>query len=35
MVMVQEYLVKYPEMLDKDAATIVERAILASYDRGD
>jgi hypothetical protein len=35
MVMVQEYLVKYPEMLDKDAATIVERALLASYDRGD
>jgi hypothetical protein len=35
LVTVQEYLVKYPEMLDKDASSIVERALLASYDRGD
>jgi hypothetical protein len=34
-VTVQEYLVKYPEMLDKDASSIVERALLASYDQGD
>jgi hypothetical protein len=32
-VIVQDYLVKYPEMLDKDADTIVEKALLAAYDR--
>jgi hypothetical protein len=32
-VIVQDYLTKYPEMLDKDADAIVERALLASYDR--
>lgn len=30
---VQDYLMKYPEMLDKDAASIVERALLATYDQ--
>ena len=30
---VQDYLAKYPEMLDKDAHSSVERALLASYDR--
>jgi len=34
LVIVQDYLAKYPEMLDKDAGAIVERALLASYDRG-
>jgi hypothetical protein len=33
LVVVQDYLIKYPEMLDKDAADIVERALLASYER--
>ena len=33
LLMVQDYLTKYPEMLDKDAAAIVERALLATYDR--
>jgi hypothetical protein len=28
---VQEYLTKYPEMLDKDADSIVEKALLAAY----
>jgi hypothetical protein len=32
-VIVQDYLAKYPEMLDKDADAIVEKALLASYDR--
>jgi hypothetical protein len=30
---VQDYLAKYPEMLDTDAAAIVEKALLATYDR--
>jgi hypothetical protein len=30
---VQDYLTKYPEMLDKDADAIVEKALLASYNR--
>jgi hypothetical protein len=30
---VQDYLVKYPEMLDKDADAIVEKALLAAYER--
>jgi hypothetical protein len=30
-VIVQEYLVQYPEMLDKDADVIVEKALLATY----
>jgi hypothetical protein len=30
---VQDYVVKYPEMLDKDADAIVEKALLASYER--
>lgn len=33
LVIVQDYLAKYPEILDKDADSIVERALLASYDR--
>jgi hypothetical protein len=33
LVIVQDYLVKFPEMLDRDAAAIVEKALLASYDR--
>lgn len=33
LVIVQDYLAKYPEMLDKDAHSSVERALLASYDR--
>jgi hypothetical protein len=32
LVIVHEYLTKYPEMLDKDAAAIVEKALLASSD---
>lgn len=32
LVIVQDYLTKYPEMLDKDADAIVEKALLASYD---
>lgn len=31
-VIVQDYLMKYPEMLDKAADAIVERALLASYE---
>jgi hypothetical protein len=34
LVIVHDYLAKYPEMLDKDAEAIVEKAILATYDRG-
>jgi hypothetical protein len=34
LVIVHDYLAKYPEMLDKDAAAIVEKALLASYDPG-
>jgi hypothetical protein len=30
---VQEYLAKYPEMLDKDAGAIVDKALLAIYDQ--
>lgn len=33
LVIVQDYLAKYPEMLDKDAPAIVEKALLANYDR--
>ncbi len=33
LVIVQDYLAKYPEMLDKDADAIVEKALLATYDR--
>jgi len=32
-VIVQDYLTKYPEMLDKDADAIVEKALLATYNR--
>jgi hypothetical protein len=32
-VIVQDYLTKYPEMLDKDADAIVEKALLATYSR--
>ena len=31
-VIVGDYLTKYPEMLDKDAGAIVEKALLATYD---
>ena len=31
LVIVQDYLAKYPEMLDKGAETIVEKALLATY----
>jgi len=30
---VRDYLAKYPEMLEKDANAIVEKALLAGYDR--
>jgi hypothetical protein len=33
LLIVQDYLTKYPEILDQDAAAIVEKALLASYDR--
>ena len=33
LVIVQDYLAKYPEMLDKDADAVVEKALLASYSR--
>ena len=33
LVIVQDFLAKYPEMLDKDADAIVEKALLANYDR--
>jgi hypothetical protein len=33
LVIVQEYLQTYPEMLDKDAAVIVEKALLEAYQR--
>jgi hypothetical protein len=33
LVIVQDYLTKYPEMLDKDADAIVEKALLATYNR--
>ncbi len=33
LVIVQDYLTKYPEMLDKDADAIVEKALLATYSR--
>jgi hypothetical protein len=32
-VIVRDYLAKYPEMLDKDADAIVEKALLATYDQ--
>ena len=32
-VTVQDYLTKFPEMLDKDADLIIEKALLASYSR--
>ena len=31
LMIVQDYLTKYPEMLDKDADAIVEKALLATY----
>ena len=31
-VIVRDYLTKYPEMLDKDAGAVVEKALLAAYD---
>jgi len=31
LMIVQDYLAKYPEMLDKDAGAIVEKALLATY----
>ena len=33
LVIVQDYLTKYPEMLDKDADAIVDKALLATYSR--
>ncbi len=33
LLIVQDYLTKYPEMLDKDAYAVVDRALLATYDR--
>ncbi len=33
LVIVQDYLMKYPEMLDKEADAIVEKALLANYSR--
>jgi hypothetical protein len=33
LLIVRDYLAKYPEMLDEDAAAIVEKALLATYDR--
>jgi hypothetical protein len=33
LVIVQDFLAKYPEMLDRDAEAIVEKALLATYDR--
>ena len=33
LVIVQDYLTKYPEMLDKDAGAIVEKALLATYNQ--
>jgi hypothetical protein len=33
LLIVQDYLAKYPEILDQDAAAIVEKALLATYDR--
>jgi hypothetical protein len=34
LVMVQDFLAKYPEMLDKGAESIVEKALLATYNQG-
>jgi hypothetical protein len=33
LVIVQDYMENYPETLDKDADAVVERALLATYDR--
>jgi len=33
LVMVQDFLTRYPEMLDKSADEIVEKSLLAHYDR--
>ena len=33
LLIVQDYLTKYPEILDEEAAAIVEKALLATYDR--
>ena len=33
LVIVQDFLAEYPEMLDKDADAIVEKALLATYNR--
>jgi hypothetical protein len=34
LVMVQDFLAKYPEMLDKGAESIVEKSLLAAYNQG-
>jgi hypothetical protein len=34
LIIVGDYLAKYPEMLDKDADAIVEKALLATYTQG-
>jgi hypothetical protein len=34
LVMVQNFLAKYPEMLDKSAESIVEKSLLATYNQG-
>jgi hypothetical protein len=34
LVIVRDYLAKYPQMLDKDADAIVEKALLATYSKG-
>jgi len=34
LVIVQDYLAQYPEMLDGDAAAIIEKALLATYNPG-
>jgi hypothetical protein len=35
LLIVQDYLTNYPDMLDKDADEIVEKALLAAYDSGE
>jgi hypothetical protein len=35
LLIVQDYLANYPDMLDKDADAIVEKALLAAYDPGE
>jgi hypothetical protein len=34
LVIVQDYLAQYPEMLDKDAAALIEKALLATHNEG-